>query len=387
MNKIIKVLKFFIPTNKAQLTGFVAGCGSVIIFYIFLNDPLYGFLAELLPKSLVDNFLFRILFFIIFITPIYYVLLFSWDTFFDKASRCWRAYDKGKFKSVIKIATPMAERGDTDFEYLLGITYDNEEYPFHESKRAIEWLSRAAKKKHEFAQFHLGCIYDEGRDGIKPNYENAVKWFELASKSGLYTKSGFDIAQWNLGLIKLNIDGKPIDLDGALRAFKLAGEQGNLQSLIMLAALYFDGDHYPQDFQKCFEYSKLAVEHGAQDGLADYMLANIYENGLGVPKNTKEAIKWYRQSIKYGDFDSMNNLGIMYYYGNGIEKNEQEGERLLKLASESGSEDAKLNLEIIQNNSLPEKYKTALDKQRQKVISKVEAKNSSSNIITFPSRK
>lgn len=387
---IFEIWKFFLPTNAAQLTGFLQGAAAVVIYYIILQEPIFLFLEEFLPANLVDNFVFQLIVMLLVIIILFFVLNFFWDRFFDKSSRCWRAYDKGEFKSVIKIATPMAERGNPDFQYLLGITYDDDEYPFRDTKRAIDWLSLAAEKKHEFAQFQLGYIYDQGCEDIKPSYENAVKWYELSSKSGLYTKSGFDLAQFNLGLIKLNIEGEPIDLDGAIRAFKLAGEQGNLQSLILLGALYFDGDQCTQDYQKCIQYCKLVVEQeqGYKNGLAEYMLGRIYESGLGVPVNIEEALKWYKQSAKYGDFDSMNNLGLMYYFGDGVEKDEAEGERLLKKASELGSQDATSNLEFIENNSLPEKYEIALNNQKQKAISRVKTKTfAHSNVIVFPSRK
>ena len=334
--------------------------------------------------------MFQLIVMLLLIIIIFFVLNIVRDRFFDKNSRCWRAYEKGEFKTIIKIATPIAENGNPDFQYLLGITYDSEQYAFRDSKKAIEWLSLAAKQKHEFAQCLLGDIYDQGREDIKPSYENAIKWYELASKGGLYTKNGSEIAQYTLGFLKLNIDSEPIDLDGAIRAFELAGEQGNLQSLTMLGALYFDGDPCTQDFQKCIQYCKLALEQeqGTQDGLAEHMLGRIYASGLGVPVNIEEALKWYKQSVKYGDFDSMNNLGLMYYFGDGVKKDEDEGERLLKKASELGSQDATSILESIKNNSLSEKYEIALNKQKQKAISKVETKTfSSSNVIVFPPRK
>ena len=44
-------------------------------------------------------------------------------------------------------------------------------------------------------------------------------------------------------------------------------------------------------------------------------LGLMYENGLGVPKDYDEAVKWYRLAAAQGDALAQNNLGWMYDNG------------------------------------------------------------------------
>ena len=42
----------------------------------------------------------------------------------------------------------------------------------------------------------------------------------------------------------------------------------------------------------------------AGDEVAQYNLGVMYDNGLGVPQDPKEAVKWYRLAAEQGDVDA-----------------------------------------------------------------------------------
>ena len=50
----------------------------------------------------------------------------------------------------------------------------------------------------------------------------------------------------------------------------------------------------------------------------------MYENGLGVPKDDKEAVKWYRLSAAQGNALGEGHLGIMYADGRGVPQDYKE---------------------------------------------------------------
>ena len=47
----------------------------------------------------------------------------------------------------------------------------------------------------------------------------------------------------------------------------------------------------------------------------------MYDNGLGVPQDYKEAVKWYRLSAEQGHASAQINLGNMYAEGQGVLQN------------------------------------------------------------------
>ena len=48
---------------------------------------------------------------------------------------------------------------------------------------AIKWFELAAKQGHREAQYELAVCYKNGY-GTDKNYNEAIKWFELAAKQG-----------------------------------------------------------------------------------------------------------------------------------------------------------------------------------------------------------
>ena len=385
---VFKILELFLPRNYQEFVGFGLGLLSLLIYFLFLENAVFKILSQFLPVTLINNGIFNIAVVLVIMVSISYVLSYLWGRFFDRKERCWRAFDRGDFETIIKLATPLATKGDADMQWLVGLAYDRDEYASCDPKRAVTWLGLAGEQGHEFAQLLLGEIYDDGRDGISPNYDLSVKWYERASRGGLCTENGSKLAQLLLGLKKLNADGAPRDIKGAVRSFKLSAEQGNLQSMGILSALYFDGDFLPQNFQESLRYAKLVIDQGALNGFAEALVGQIYENGLGVPVDYQEAFKWYKLGVEKGDDDAMNFLGVMYCFGYGIAKNEEEARRLFKTAAALGNQDAAMNLDNIGDKNETENYSNALKGQFQKTLNKVEIKtNLTSNVVRFPDRK
>ena len=57
----------------------------------------------------------------------------------------------------------------------------------------------------------------------------------------------------------------------------------------------------------------------AGDADAQYKLALIYENGIGVEPSPREAFAWYEKAIRQGHVEAMTALGDMYFDGAGSE--------------------------------------------------------------------
>ena len=73
---------------------------------------------------------------------------------------------------------------------------------------------------------------------------------------------------------------------------------------------------FAQDDEAFFAENKLLAEQGVAS--AQFILGAAYANGLGVPENDAEAVKWYRLAAEQGYLIAQYNLGVMYYNGQGV---------------------------------------------------------------------
>ena len=60
---------------------------------------------------------------------------------------------------------------------------------------------------------------------------------------------------------------------------------------------------------------------------AQLQLGRMYDMGQGVPKDDKEAVRWYQAAANQGDADSQSRLGLMYATGKGIPQDYKEAFR------------------------------------------------------------
>ncbi len=95
-----------------------------------------------------------------------------------------------------------------------------------------------------------------------------------------------------------------------------------------LVLLGFAGGSYGQTD---FEVTKLLAEQG--EAFAQYNLGVMYENGVGVPENDADAVKWYRLAAEQGRARAQNNLGVMYENGEGVSENNAEAIKWFRLPS------------------------------------------------------
>jgi TPR repeat protein len=71
-------------------------------------------------------------------------------------------------------------------------------------------------------------------------------------------------------------------------------------------------------------------------------LGIIYNVGSsGIPSDPELSFKWFLDAALGGMLGAMYYVGLYYIDGYGIEKDEEEGKKWLRLASSSGSSEAK----------------------------------------------
>ena len=70
------------------------------------------------------------------------------------------------------------------------------------------------------------------------------------------------------------------------------------------------------------------------------MLGNCYRDGIGVDKDMKEAVKWYRKAAEQGEAEAQYQLGISLLNGKGTAKNPKEAADWFEKAAEQDNLDA-----------------------------------------------
>lgn len=93
------------------------------------------------------------------------------------------------------------------------------------------------------------------------------------------------------------------------------------------------------NYETAASHFKLSTSH--QNIKATFNLGLLYENGLGVKKDLKSAMKLYELASKQGHPKAIFNLGVFYAQGlGGVEKNFQQARKLFEQASALGNTDA-----------------------------------------------
>ena len=84
------------------------------------------------------------------------------------------------------------------------------------------------------------------------------------------------------------------------------------------------------DYKTAFNEWKPLAEEGGES--AQYNIGWLYDNGKGVLKDDKEAVKWYRKAAEQGLASAQGNLGAMYANGHGVLKDLSKAKHWIKKA-------------------------------------------------------
>lgn len=210
-----------------------------------------------------------------------------------------------------------------------------------DEEEADSLLHQAADAGDDEAQLDLGEMYFE-----KGEMEEALRYFHLSALQGN------EDAMYLMGLrcLSYNKDEEP-DYVGAAKWFLQAAEKGHARAQLELAMLYLQGDGVEKNLRAGIKWLKSAADQGVAE--AQHELGERYASGEGVPFcSPKKAVKLYRQAAKQGYTPAMVSLSICYLSGQGIEKDEEEGLRLMRDAAEQGDEVAIETFRILREKGM-----------------------------------
>jgi TPR repeat protein len=192
----------------------------------------------------------------------------------------------------------------------LGVMYDAGIGVSQDYAQALLWYRRAAAEGSAAGAFNVGVLYDAGL-GVAKSPAHAATWYAQAATQG------FGRAEYNLGLLYEGGIGVPHSRKQALALFARAAGHGISAAKLHLAAL---GRPYagavtvgretameqfqraqalllqrgPQESARAVAlFQQAAAQHNA---LAEYDLGYCYNYGLGVKRDTSQAVGWYRRA-------------------------------------------------------------------------------------------
>ena len=93
------------------------------------------------------------------------------------------AFQKNDYQTAFKLWLPLAEQGNVNAQYNLGVMYENGQGVKQDYFEAVKWYRQAAKQGYAKAQLNLGVMYFNG-DGVRQDDEQAKEWFGKACDNG-----------------------------------------------------------------------------------------------------------------------------------------------------------------------------------------------------------
>lgn len=190
-------------------------------------------------------------------------------------------------------------------------------------------LIRAANNGDSNAQCELGIYYFQNND-----YDQAYEWLKKSADNG--NISGL----YNLGIYW---DKQALDCEEGCReyfqkAFKCfydAAQQDLTEAQYMLADYYYNGFTSKQNIDSARIWFERASDKGFEK--AHLRLALI------TPGHNKRAVL-FKKAYEAGVKEAIYYLALCYFYGEGLEKDINEGLRLLNIAADNGSDMALFEL-------------------------------------------
>lgn len=247
------------------------------------------------------------------------VLLASW--LFTQTTRgeiAYAAYQNGDYKTAFNEWLPLAEDGNPEAQYNIGLMYEHGRGVEENVEEAYYWYTSAATNP-----------FLEGIPVSKAREQARNRLGDMLSYAGYATKTATGIGENNQKLY----------IEEATYWYELAAEDGVISAQYHLGLHAALGRGMEQDYPTALKWYLRAAQQGHPE--AQNNLATLYADGLGTKTNAEEAVYWYREASKRENITAQYNLGVMHIRGEGVSQSYVSGYMWAYLAKEeehSGSE-------------------------------------------------
>ena len=94
------------------------------------------------------------------------------------------AFEAKEFRRALQLLEPLAQNGDAEAQFRLGVMFQNGLGVVRDEKRGFYWMRLSADQDHGLAQHGLGIMYLYG-EGVAQNDAEALRCFERGASQGL----------------------------------------------------------------------------------------------------------------------------------------------------------------------------------------------------------
>ena len=204
---------------------------------------------------------------------------------------------------------------------MLGAAYYEGEGVAKDYKAAVENLKKAVTGKYPDSQILLAKCYING-NGVTQNYDQAMQWLSEAFcqnsnqaeevKKIIDDETDENFRTFIEGLEDLYVDQ---DYADAMKLFKKVEKAKIVEGATMQGVCLMDEQNPKGDAKKAFKILEKAAETSAA---AKYYLAQLYQEGKGVEKDTKKAGELILKAANEDNGYAQEKAGDMYFEGRGV---------------------------------------------------------------------
>lgn len=209
---------------------------------------------------------------------------------------------------------------------------------------AERWAKLAAEKDGALGLCTLASISLESGKSSRGHflYDEAY----LHSNLLPLAKAKDPLALYCLGMIEM--DNPPRNFSKAIRHLQASAEKGFATAQATLGMIYFTGIGVKKDSNQAIKWCSRAAKVKLPLGM--FYLGMAYSIGDGVEKNDDYSLRWIRTSADRELIMAQLTLGMKYATGDGVKKDLETAVSWLHRASIGGSQEAKLQLRKYENH-------------------------------------
>jgi hypothetical protein len=147
------------------------------------------------------------------------------------------------------------------------------------------------------------------------------------------------------------------DYEKAHQLWLIEAEKGSAVAQANIGLLYGDGLGVPQNDKEAVKWYRLAAEQG--ESRAQYYLGTAFEDGVGVPQDYEDAARNYLLAGEQGYVKAQFKLGLLYLRGQGVVQSTENAYAWWSVAASKGHKEAQKYMDSARQQMTPEQIATA----------------------------
>ena len=148
-----------------------------------------------------------------------------------------------------------------------------------------------------------------------------------------------------------------IGAEAKLKELRPLAAKGDAHAQYELGYMYDRGLGVHQDFKEAASWYRKAAEQG--NASAQFYLGQIYDLGKNIEPDYNEAAAWYLKAAEQGEVMAQLNLGFLYEQGQGVPVDMAQAHKWYSLAAVAGNEIAPKNKKDVEARMTPKEIKAA----------------------------